>query len=291
MPARPRSGHSSGMSDASPATPSPAELYEAFFVPALFEPWTAVLLEHAAPRPGERVLDLACGTGVVARAVAAAVGPRGRVVGLDLRPGMLAVARGLPAPAGAPIEWVEGDATAPDLPDETFDLVVCQQGLQFFADRAAALGAVRRLLVPGGRAVVACWLGLDQHELWRALHDAERPRLAQLGVPADDARMPFSLCSADELRGLLAGAGLERVEIIPRSLEVDFPDPDRFVANVEQAYAAVMPQFAGDPAQFETFVQAITRDTAEVVARHRDGDRVRFATHAQLAIAHKPAAS
>ncbi len=116
---------------------NPAQAYESYFVPALFVPWTAVLLEHAAPRPGERVLDVACGTGVVARNAAPLVGSEGKVAALDISPAMLDVARSLPAPAGARIDWHEGSALALPFPSEAFDLVLCQQGLQFFPDRAA----------------------------------------------------------------------------------------------------------------------------------------------------------
>ena len=89
---------------------SAPETYERYLVPAIFEPWALLLLEQAMLRPGERVLDVACGTGVVARLAAPHVGTNGQVVGLDLNPGMLAVARSLPVPQGSIIDWREGDA-------------------------------------------------------------------------------------------------------------------------------------------------------------------------------------
>src|SRR5438552_1035927 len=137
--------------------PSPAEIFESYFVPAIFAPWARVLLEYAAPRPGDRVLDLACATGIVARQVAPVVGPSGRVVALDINPGMLAVGASLPAPEGAAIEWRQGDAVALDLPTGAFDLVLCQQGLQFFSDRAAAVREMKRVLADGGRVVLSLW--------------------------------------------------------------------------------------------------------------------------------------
>ena len=93
---------------------APAEMFDRYFGPALFTPWASVLLEHAAPRPGERVLDLACGTGTVARRVAPIIGATGTVTALDISPSMLAVARARQAPDGAAIEWREGDAVARD---------------------------------------------------------------------------------------------------------------------------------------------------------------------------------
>lgn len=131
------------------AAENPAEAYERYLVPAIFLPSGEDLIRRAAPVGEERVL-VACGTGAVARQVAPLVGTGGMVVGLDLSPAMLAVARGLPVPGGAAIEWREGSAGALPFPEGSFDLVLCQQGLQFFPDRAAALRDMRRVLRPGG---------------------------------------------------------------------------------------------------------------------------------------------
>lgn len=127
------------------------ELYERYLVPAITAVWAADLVERAAPRSGERVLDVACGTGIVARRAAERVGNHGRVVGLDLNSGMLAVARSLSSQDASGIEWREGSALAMPLPDAAFDLVLCQLELQFFPDRPLALREMRRALVPGGR--------------------------------------------------------------------------------------------------------------------------------------------
>src|SRR5207249_9974538 len=110
-----------------------------------------------------RVWEVACGTGVVTRAAAKRVGPSGHVVGVDLNPGMLAVARSLPAPAGAPIEWFERSALDLRLPDSSFDAVLCQQGLQFFPDKSLALREMRRVLVRGGRLALSVWIGIGPY--------------------------------------------------------------------------------------------------------------------------------
>src|SRR5262245_34564795 len=109
-----------------------AELYEEILVPTGFRPWATDLLELADLKPGERVLDVACGTGIVARLAAPQVGTTGEVTGLDLNAGMLQVARSLPAPPGASVTWIEGSALAMPLPDASFDVVLCQQGVRFF---------------------------------------------------------------------------------------------------------------------------------------------------------------
>src|SRR5438093_355948 len=114
---------------------SAAETYERALVPAVFAAWAPLVVDLVDPRPGERVLDVACGTGVVARLVAQRVGHTGEVVGLDLNPGMLAVAASIAsnaAPTSAPITWREASATKMPLPDATFDIAYCQLGLQFF---------------------------------------------------------------------------------------------------------------------------------------------------------------
>ena len=99
------------------------------------------------------MLDVACGTGTVARLAAARVGSAGAVTGVDLTPGMLAVARRIEA-EGAPIDWQEASADRLPLPDASADVALCSLGLQFFPDRPAALREMRRVLIPGGRLAV-----------------------------------------------------------------------------------------------------------------------------------------
>src|SRR5688500_494973 len=100
--------------------------YERVMVPAVFGPWARDLLDTAAPRPGMHVLDVACGTGIVARLAAPQIGPTGQVVGLDTNEAMLAVARAQVQPTGAHVEWRQGDATKLPFPDAEFDMVLCQ---------------------------------------------------------------------------------------------------------------------------------------------------------------------
>lgn len=171
---------------------NPAEAYERYLGPSIADPWTHVLIDHAAPRQGEKVLDLACGTGSVARHVAPLVGAKGKVMAVDVSPAMLAVARALPAPADATIEWREGDACRLDLPDEAFDLVLCQQGLQFFSDRAAAAAEMRRVLTGGGRAVISVWQALQRHPVFAAMFEATA---RHLGVTLSEVDLSFSLWS------------------------------------------------------------------------------------------------
>ncbi|MGV0714117.1 methyltransferase domain-containing protein [Mycolicibacterium sp. XJ662] len=131
-----------------------AENYQRHFAPLIPGPLAADLVEIAAPESGEYVVDVACGTGVLTRLVAERVGAGGRVVGVDLTPEMLQVARETPAPPGATIDWREASAEALPLADESYDLVLCQLGVMFFPNRTAAVREMHRVLSPGGRIAI-----------------------------------------------------------------------------------------------------------------------------------------
>jgi len=144
---------------------SAPEVYERELVPAVFGVWAPIIVDLAQPRPGERVLDVACGTGIVARIAAARVGPTGSVVGVDLNPGMLSVARSVVSTdvrSDGPLHWQEASADKLPFPDGSFDVVYCQLGLQFFANRAAALREMRRVLDAEGRLALMVWQGIHE---------------------------------------------------------------------------------------------------------------------------------
>src|SRR5207245_11468195 len=175
-------------------------------VPAIFARWAADLVDLAGVRPGQRVLDVACGTGAVTRVAAERVGPTGRAVGLDLNPDMLGAARVSSPPA---IEWYEGSAVSLPFPDGAFDVVLCQQGLQFFPDRAVALGEMRRVLGSGGRLAVSVWRSIEHQPGDQPLDGA----LAK-GVNPDNAALPpFGFGDRASLRAELSGVWLQKVRI------------------------------------------------------------------------------
>lgn len=149
-------------------TTSPSEIYEHFMVPAMFARWATILLELVAPQPGERVLDLACGTGIVARIVAPMVQPGGEVFGVDFNPAQITTARSI----DSSIDWREGDAESLPFTDQEFDLVVCQQGFQFFPDRVQTVKEVHRVLKPGGRVGIAVWSSIERSPGYLALSSA-----------------------------------------------------------------------------------------------------------------------
>jgi ubiquinone/menaquinone biosynthesis C-methylase UbiE len=260
-----------------------ADAYERFFVPAIFTPWACRLLRHAAPHPGERVLDVACGTGAAARQVAPLVGAEGMVMGVDVAPGMLAVARALAAPAGAAIEWREGEAGALPVPDGAFDLVLCQQGLQFFPDRAAAAREMRRALRDEGRAVLAVWKGLEHQPLYAALIEAEA---RHLGRPVSDFDAPFSLGEALDVHTVLAAGGFEHVQVVEETGTVRFPSADEFLERTMRASAAVIPAVQEmDGGAIADLLAALRREVEPVLSRYRDGDGVALPMAAHMAVA------
>lgn len=202
-----------------------AERYERWAVPFILGPWVPSLLDLAGLRPGEHVLDIATGTGVVARLAARRVNPGGTVAGLDLNEAMLEEAKRLPLPPGLTIDWRQGSALALPFADGMWDVVLCQQGLQFFPDRLKALGEMRRVLTSGGRVAVSVWTGLSPY------HVAMREGLARYVSPeaATSGAAAFSLGDATELRGLLEGVGFRDVAVHHVGLTVRLPAPEEFL--------------------------------------------------------------
>ncbi|HEU0075596.1 MAG TPA: class I SAM-dependent methyltransferase [Dehalococcoidia bacterium] len=184
-----------------------ANAYEALFVPALFRQWAPIVVDAAQIRPGQRVLDVACGTGILAREVTSRTGPTGFVAGLDSSPGMLAVAQRL-APA---VEWRQGAAESLPFSDQSFDAVVSQFGLMFFTDYRQALREMLRVLNPGGRLAVAVWDSLDNIPAYAA-EVALLERVAGRRA-ADALRAPFVLGNRKDLATLFADAGVVSAEI------------------------------------------------------------------------------
>ncbi len=184
--------------------------YEELLVPAIFQQWTEQVLDAAEIRPGHSVLDVACGTGVLARAALGRVGRAGHVSGIDPGPGMLAAAERL-APQ---VEWRQATAESLPYPTGSFDAVVSQFGLMFFTERREAVREMLRVLTPDGRLAVAVWDSLENNSAYAA-EVALFDRLA--GKPAGDAmRAPFVLGSREDLRTLFNGAGVSSVTIATR---------------------------------------------------------------------------
>jgi len=233
------------------------EMYEQWLVAPLFRPWAELMLEEVELTPGDRVVDIACGTGIVARLAKERIGDTGHVVGIDLSPGMLAVARS----AAPGIDWREGNASALPLHDgEQFDVVVCQQGLQFFPDRPAAARQMQRALARDGRLAVATWRSNHEIPFFKELHRvAER----HLGAIVDQRH---SLGDAASLEALLREAGIRDVRSKTMSRTICFKDGSIFLRLNTMALigmSAASKQMADD--ERNRMVTAIMNDSASVL--------------------------
>jgi ubiquinone/menaquinone biosynthesis C-methylase UbiE len=241
-------------------------LYQRYLVPAVTALWAADLVDRAALRPGERVLDVACGTGVVARLAAQRVDQTGQVVALDLNPGMLAVARSLPAVRGAVIEWHEGSALALPFPEGAFDVVLCQLGLQFFPDRPKALQEFRRVLVHGGRLALSVFGPIEHNPATQALANALDRHVDPAASVAK--RTEHALADTAQLRRLLADANFHEVVIDTTRKLVLFPSLAEYVRIQLAAtpLASLVAQL--DAAGRENLTEALVEDVGAGLASY-----------------------
>ena len=199
------------------------EIYAEHLVPAVFAPWAPVLLDAAAVGIGHTVLDVACGTGVVAAAAAERVGPSGAVTGVDINPGMIAVAARTQG-----VRWAQADSARLPFPDGGFDRVLCQAGLQFVPDRLGALREMRRVLRPGGRVALLVWRALHHSPGFAALADA----LQAVVGPEAAAVMRAPFVFGDDprpLADLLESTGFVDVSVQAHTGTVRFASVEAFV--------------------------------------------------------------
>lgn len=256
-----------------------AEVYHSCFVPTIIAPWVERTLALAAPRPGERVLDVACGTGVVTRQAAEAVGPTGRVVGLDLSPEALAVACRVNGRSnGAVIEWREGSAEKLPFADGCFDVVFCQLGLMFFPDRVAALKEMRRVLAPAGRIGLMTWGALDKNLGNAAVALAWRERVG--AEQAAKLNPPHSLPDPAEVSRLLREAGFAQVAAQTAAGRAHFSSPEALVCG----YGALS-GLAADAALRD----ALCADVARRLNAYCSSAGLDYPTEAVLAYSRQPA--
>jgi SAM-dependent methyltransferase len=257
------------------------QAYERYMVPTLFTPWAHDLLARAALHAGERVLDVACGTGIVARLAAPRVGPSGYVLGVDLNAAMLETARAQTPTAGAPVEWREGDAHGLPCTDATFDVVCCQQGVQFFPEKAQALREMHRVLAPGGRLLLSVWRSLPYNPYGRALADA---RERHLGAAAGNgSRAPYGFGDMEALRTLLTATGFRDVHISIVILTLRHPAPAEFIAG----QLAATP-LAGAVAALDAAAQvALRHDILATLRPYTDDEGLAVPIEAHVAMARR----
>ena len=200
-----------------------AVAYERDFVPAIFAQWPPVLADIAGIKQGDRVLDVACGTGVLAREAATSVGPTGRVTGLDLNEGMLAVARRF----GPAIDWRQGDAAQLPFEDCAFDVVVNQFALMFFPDPVGALREMWRVLAPRGRLAVAVCAPMAHTKGYSALAGILRREVGNDAAAMVESY--FALGEEAELQRLCNAAGIAGASVQTREGWARFESIDELV--------------------------------------------------------------
>ncbi len=242
-----------------------ATAYEKIFVPALFQNWTRHVISAAKVEHGQRTLDIACGTGVLTRALSAIVGAP-PPVGLDISPSMLEVARRI----DSTIDWRHGDACALPFGDATFDRVLCQYGLMFFSDRVQALREMSRVLAVGGRLAIAVWDSLDNNPCF-----AEKVEILDRvgGRAAGDAlRAPFCLGNRETLRQLIEEAELEEPEIRTLDGEARFRSLHDFVEAEVRGWLPVMNVHLS-----ETDIKAVHTECRQRLGDYETGANQAFA--------------
>lgn len=259
--------------------PNPAAFYESYQVRYLFVPWSLDLIDRARPQPGERVLDLACGTGAVAREVVQRISPGGSVVGVDISPDMLRVANEIVGTRDGVVQWQQASADSLPLPDASVDVALCQQGVQFFPDKPAALRELRRVLKPGGRVALSVWRTIEHFPVMQAMSTAANGKLAVIKVS-------FTLGEDGALQRLLEDAGFQSVHVESVQKDIVFPSADEFVANTVRGAAAAIPELRAmtddERAQLAAAVQA---EVAPALRSYTSGGELRFPTAAHVATA------
>lgn len=260
-----------------------AEVYEQFLVPGIFRFWTPQLIKRADPKKDEKVLDVACGTGVVARAIVPLVGTMGKVVGLDMNPAMLEVACRQYSEYCEDIDWQEGMAERIPFNERSFDLVTCQQGLQFFKDKPKALREFHRVLQPKGRVTIAVWQSIEHNPFYQKVFDTIAN---EFEVEMKSLSAPFIYRDPDELEKPLKAAGFHNIKVDSIRQDVHFKDLDHFVELTIRAAGAVMPAFAqiADGVHYEKLDSA-NRKVADLLVDHSINGELVFPMYSYLATA------
>ncbi|MGH2862118.1 MAG: class I SAM-dependent methyltransferase [Solirubrobacteraceae bacterium] len=259
------------------------EGYERHLAPVLFKPWAEVLVDSVGVQAGAEVLDVASGTGVVARLAAARAGVSGRVVAGDVSGTMLAHAASLPVPAGsAPIEYLEASVTELPLDDGSFDVVLCQQGMPFFTDRGRAAAEMLRVLRPGGVIGLSVWLARRPLEPF----DQYIETLLQAGVeppfPGAFDTETFKMTLA-EVEAVLTAGGCVSLEVRAVEREVVWPDAESAALGIlGTPFAPLLGQLPRDRRD------ALEADLARRFAPSAPGEPVRRTTVAVIARATAP---
>lgn len=252
-----------------------AEVYEEFFVPALFAQWAEPMLDAGEVVHGDAVLDVGCGTGVVAKAASRRVGPRGQVIGIDRNDAMLSVA----ASALEPVTWRQGVAESLPFDDGCFDHVLSQFSIMFFDDHQQALREMARVLRPGGTVAIATWSAVEESPGYASMVDLLRRVVSD--EAADALLAPFSLGTAEVVAELLA-------DVFPQAAVTRYRGTARFESIDAWVHTDICGWTLADLVDDPTY-ERLLREALMVHDRYTDDHgRVTFAAPALIATATNP---
>lgn len=212
---------------------SVASSYDDVLVPLIFDPWARQLLDDFPIWHNCRILDLATGTGIMTRLLAEHIGSEGSIIGVDINSEMLAIAKQKLGQTNANITFTESAAHPLNLPSNSVDVVVCQQGFQFFPDRSAAAKEIYRVLVPDGKAIISTWLPVSECHFFGAICDS----LISIGESeiANMMRVPFDFIDRSELMSQFQNAGFKSISVSEKKMP--FKVPGGIEEAISVAYA------------------------------------------------------
>ncbi len=260
---------------------SAPDAYEEYLVPAILEPWAKRLIDSVQLRPDDRVLDVGCGTGIVARRATAELDADSTVVGLDRNESMLAKAADEAAGSDPAIEWRQGDAADLPFADDQFDVVCCQQALQFFDQPETALTEIRRVLAPAGRIGCSIWRPIEYQHGYIVLAEAlERVVGEEAGLMI---RGIFPAWDSTHVRALARDAGFDAVTLTIEIGDVRYPSVKEFVRR-EAASSPLADQIAELPEEVRA---GLVQDVANELTEYTDDEGIISPMEASVIKSHR----
>ncbi|MDH3388288.1 MAG: methyltransferase domain-containing protein [Gammaproteobacteria bacterium] len=241
-----------------------ADVYETQKVVAIFRPLAQATVDQTNVDPHDRVIDVACGTGIVSRVLEEKYPSLARIVGVDLNQSMIEKARSLTSSGPTRIEWLQTDALDMPFEDHSFSLAICQQGLQYFPEKERTLAEIRRVLEPGGRIAITVWSGASP--LFLAIAAALETFIDR--EIAERSLTPFTFNDQPHIESLVSGAGFHDISISRISV-------DRIVGP---AALSIPREIAGNPIAAEVAAEGpavmsrIVESVNEKLAEFRDGE-------------------
>jgi ubiquinone/menaquinone biosynthesis C-methylase UbiE len=268
------------MTTADQPASNPAQMYEDVLVRHIFRPLSKEVLEIAPPQSGDRVLDVACGTGIILREASHQIPELGRLAGIDLNPGMIEVGQQLVESSEHNIEWHVTSVESLPFENQEFTLAYCQQGLQFFPDRRAALTEMHRVLQDGGRMVTVTWRDLALHPFISALNDVS---IEHAGTPM--LAEPFSLGNTAEIETIFADAGFSSITTRHVSFTMRTDAPEQHMRMLLMGATAAIPSLQQlTPEERVNLVSRVISHAGPVFEEHSHEGELAMEWHATVAI-------